>query len=86
MPRAVVAPAPAATLDGLKHRYPDASDDELLLRHTFPAHVLDDPTPEPRRTAGALDGIDRLVEAFAACEHIGEVSIHRREFGLHLHK
>ena len=72
-------------LDGLKRQYPNASDDERLLRHSFPAHVLDDRTPEPpRKAAGAFDGIGRLVEVFGACEHVGEVSIRRGGFRLDL--
>ena len=74
-------------LDELRKRYPDKSDDERLLRHSFPTHVLDDRTPEPpRRAGGAFDGIGRLVEAFGACERVGAVSIRRGEFRLDLHR
>ena len=83
-----IAPAPPEpALDALKRRYPAAGEDELLLRHSFPAHVLDDRTPEPpRRASGDLEDIGRLVGAFGACEHIGEVSIRRGRFQLDLRR
>ena len=73
-------------VDALRKQYPNASDDERLLRHSFPAHVLDDRTPEPRAAAGELTGIGRLVEAFGASEHIGDISIRRGDFRLELHR
>ena len=80
-------PEPEPVVQGLRKRYPNAGDDERLLRYAFPAHVLDDRTPAPTRTAaGAFQGIGRLVEAFGACEHIGQVSIRRGEFRLDLHR
>ena len=58
---------------------------ERLLRYSFPAHVLDDRTPEtPRKAAGALSGIGRLVEAFGACEHVGAMSIRQGELRIDL--
>ena len=84
---ALTPPEPEPVLDGLRERYPNASDDERLLRHSFPAHVLDARTPEPpRRTDGAFDGIGRLVEAFGACTQVGAVSIQRGEFRLDLRR
>ena len=82
---ALIPPEREPAVDALRKRYPNASDDERLLRYSFPAHVLDDRTPEPpRKAAGAFDGIGRLVEAFGACEHIGEVSIRRGALRLDL--
>ena len=76
---------PEPALDALKRRYPNAGGDELLLRHSFPAHVLDDRTPEPpRRPPGALDEIGRLVGALGACEHIGRISIRQGRLRLDL--
>ena len=71
-------------VDSLRKQYPNASDDERLLRHSFPAHVLDDRTPEQRKAAGAFEGIGRLVEAFGACRQLGELSIRRGDFRLDL--
>ena len=74
-------------VDALRRQYPNASDDERMLRYAFPAHVLDDPAPEPpRRVAGAFDGIGRLVEAFGASRHVGEVSIRRGDFRLDIYR
>lgn len=72
-------PEPEPILDTSKLRYPDAGADDLLLRHPFPAHVLDDRTPEPpRRPLGVLDETGGLVGALGACEHIvGQVPIRR---------
>ena len=83
---ALAPPERAPVVDALRRQYPSASDDERLLRHSFPAHVLDDRTPEPRRAAGAFAGIGRLVEAFGASERIGDVSIRRGDFRLDLHR
>ena len=84
---ALTPPEPEPALDGLRKRYPHASDDERLLRHSFPPHVLDARTPEPpRRPAGPFDGIGRLVEAFGACKRVGAVSIQRGRFRLDLHR
>ena len=83
---ALTPPEREPVVDALRKQYPNASDDERLLRHSFPAHVLDDRIPEPRRAAGAFAGIGRLVEAFGASEHIGEVSIRRGGFRLDLHR
>ena len=79
-------PALAPAVDALRRRYPDASDDERLLRYSFPAHVLDDQTPEPPPALGVYRGIGRLVEAFGACGHIGEVSIRQGGFRLDLRR
>ena len=74
-------------VDALRRQYPNASDDERMLRYAFPAHVLDDTAPEPpRRAAGAFNGIGRLVEAFGACEHVGSVSIRRGDFRLDIYR
>ena len=82
---ALAPPEPEPVLDALQRRYPDASGDELLLRHSFPAHVLDDRTPEPpRRPPGALEEVGRLVGALGACEHIGRISIRQGRFRLDL--
>ena len=84
---ALTPPDLEPVVPGLRRRYPDASDDERLLRYAFPAHVLDDRTPESSRTtAGAFRGIGRLVEAFGASGHIGQVSIRQGEFRLDLHR
>ena len=83
---ALTPPEREPVVDALRKQYPNASDDERLLRHSFPAHVLDDRIPEARRTAGAFAGIGRLVEAFGASEHIGDVSIRRGDFRLDLHR
>ena len=83
---ALTPPEREPVVDALRKQYPNASDDERLLRHSFPAHVLDDRTPEPRAAAGAFAGIGRLVEAFGASEHIGDVSIRRGDFRLDLHR
>ena len=84
---ATTPPAPEPALGALRKRYPDSSDDERLLRYSFPAHVLDDPTPEtPPSTPGAFAGLGRLVEAFGACRHIGEVSIRRGDFRLDMYR
>ena len=83
---ALTPPEREPVVDALRKQYPNASDDERLLRHSFPAHVLDDGTPEPRAAAGAFAGIGRLVEAFGASEHIGDVSIRRGDFRLELHR
>ena len=83
---ALTPPEREPVVDALRKQYPNASDDERLLRHSFPAHVLDDRTPEPRAAAGAFAGIGRLVEAFGASEHIGDISIRRGDFRLELHR
>ena len=83
---ALAPPEREPVVDALRKQYPNASDDERLLRHSFPAHVLDDRVPEPRGAAGAFAGIGRLVEAFGASEHIGDVSIRRGDFRLDLHR
>ena len=83
---ALAPPEREPVVDALRRQYPNASDDERLLRHSFPAHVLDDRTPEPPRAAGAFAGIGHLVEAFGASEHIGDVSIRRGGFRLDLHR
>ena len=83
---ALTPPEREPVVGALRRQYPNASDDERLLRHSFPAHVLDDRVPEPPRAAGAFAGIGRLVEAFGASEHIGDVSIRRGDFRLDLHR
>ena len=83
---ALAPPEREPVVDALRKQYPNASDDERLLRHSFPAHVLDDRVPESRGAAGAFAGIGRLVEAFGASEHIGDVSIRRGDFRLDLHR
>ena len=83
---ALAPPEREPVVDALRKQYPNASDDERLLRHSFPAHVLDDRIPESRGAAGAFAGIGRLVEAFGASEHIGDVSIRRGDFRLDLHR
>ena len=83
---ALAPPEREPVVDALRKQYPNASDDERLLRHSFPAHVLDDRIPERREAAGTFAGIGRLVEAFGASEHIGDVSIRRGDFRLDLHR
>ena len=84
---ALTPPDLEPALDGLRKRYPNASDDERLLRHSFPAHVLDDRTPERRSAkSGGFDGVGRLVEAFGECEHVGAVSIRRAELRIDLRR
>ena len=78
-------PEPEPVLDALRGRYPDADGDGLLLRHSFPPHVLDDRTPEPpRRPPGALEEVGRLVGALGGCEHIGRISIRQGRLRLDL--
>ena len=84
---ALAPPELDPAVDALRRQYPNASDDERMLRYAFPAHVLDDTAPEPpRRAAGAFDGIGRLVEAFGACEHVGSVSMRRGDFRLDIYR
>ena len=82
---ALEKPALAPGADALRAAHPNLSDEERLLQHAFPAHVLNDSTPERRnRFNGSSDELGRLVARMSECSNLGEVRLQRNDLELRL--
>jgi oxaloacetate decarboxylase alpha subunit len=80
---------PEAALPGLRQRYPDAGEDELLLRHSFPGTLVDDmyaAPPDGRDYAFSEKPALHLLQEIAARSKLAHVSIAKGSMKIDLRK